>query len=102
LYFAFFIFSGEPLNERSQVIEMKTLPEKYADKIVGVLNCYDRILITGTLVGFCYPEGMTAHLYAQGIRIFDFTKFASPFRDQIRMNAETIAKEKQPRNRVYP
>ncbi len=57
------------------------------------MNCYDRIVITGTLPQFCYAEGMTSYLYAKGIRIFDYTKFAAPFREQIRIHAEAIAKE---------
>ena len=49
--------------------------------------------MTGTLPQFCYAQGMTGYLSSQGIRIFDYTKFAAPFRDQIRTNAEAIAKE---------
>jgi hypothetical protein len=69
----------------------KTLAEKYNNKIHGVLNCYDRIVITGTLPGLCYAQGMTSYLYSQHIRIFDYPQFASPLRDQIRKNAEAIA-----------
>ncbi len=72
-------------------MSIKTLTEKYKDKIHGVLNCYDRVVITGTLPGFCYAQGMSSYLYSQHIRIFDYPKFASPFRDQIRKNAEAIA-----------
>lgn len=35
---------------------------------------------------------MTRYLYEHGIRIFDYAKFAEPFRDQIRQNAEALAK----------
>jgi hypothetical protein len=30
------------------------LTERYRDRMVGVLSCYDRIVITGTLPGACY------------------------------------------------
>jgi hypothetical protein len=57
----------------------KLWPEKYRDQIYGVLECYDRIIITGTLPGFCYPEGMAAYLHANHIKIFDYAKqFAMP------------------------
>jgi hypothetical protein len=69
------------------------LTERYADKIKGEISCYDRILITGTLPGWCYDQGMTAFLNANHIRIFDYPEFASKLRDQIRENAELIAKE---------
>lgn len=65
--------------------------ERYADQLDGVLSCYDRILITGSLVPFCYAQGMTHYLYQQGIRIFEYAKFAEPMRERIRKNAETLA-----------
>ena len=52
------------------------LSERYATNLHGVLSCFDRMIITGTLPGACYAGGMTSFLYAQGIRIFDYAKFA--------------------------
>lgn len=72
---------------------MATLLERYADQIRGVLSCYDRVIIQGTLPGLCYGEGMTAYLYARNIRIFDYARFAEPLRDQIRANGETLAEK---------
>jgi hypothetical protein len=69
------------------------LSEKYDADLYGVLNCYDRIIISGSLHPLCYAKGMTGYLYANGIRIFDYTTFAKPLRDEIRANAEAIAKE---------
>jgi len=69
------------------------LTEKYSDQIVGVISCYDRIVIQGTLPQICYAGGMTAYLNANGIRIFDYPRFAEPLKDEIRENAERIAKE---------
>ena len=67
------------------------LSERYADQLDGVLSCYDRIVITGSLVPFCYAQGMTHYLYQQGIRIFDYANFAEPLRERIRENAERLA-----------
>lgn len=67
------------------------LPEKYADRLSGVLNCYDRIVLTGSLQPLCYAQGMTKYLYAHNIRIFDFAQFAEPLTAEIRRNAEAIA-----------
>ncbi len=47
------------------------LAERYDERIAGVLSCYDRIIISGTLPGICYAKGMTAFLRGNGIRIFD-------------------------------
>jgi len=68
------------------------LSERYAQELDGVLSCYDRIVITGSLMPLCYPQGMTRYLYQHQIRIFDYAKFAEPLRERIRENAEALAK----------
>lgn len=40
-----------------------------------------------------YSRGMTNYMYQNNIRIFDYPKFAEPFKETIRANAEQIAKE---------
>lgn len=72
---------------------MVSLLERYRNNIVGVLSCWDRVIVHGTLPGFGHSAGMTSYLKARGIRIFDYTKFAEPLRDQIRSNAEKVAEE---------
>lgn len=65
---------------------------RHSNEITGILSCFDRIIITGTLPQVCYSKGMTSYLYSKGIRIFDYPKFAEPFREEIRSNAEQLAK----------
>ena len=72
---------------------IELLTERHAAQIEGVLGCWDRVLIFGTLPKICYAEGMTSHLYANQIRIFDYPRFAEPFREQLRANAERLAGE---------
>jgi hypothetical protein len=72
---------------------MKLLTTTQSDKISGMLSCFDRLIITGTLPKICYQQGMTSYLYSQGVRIFDYPKFAEPYKEAIRSNAEGIAKE---------
>lgn len=70
---------------------MELIQKRYAAKISGVLSCYDRIVIKGTLPTLCYPEGMTSYLFAHDIRIFDYAKFAEPFREKLKKCAEELA-----------
>ena len=70
-------------------METQLLSEKYRDDLDGVLNCYDRVVVTGNVSSLCYAQGMTKYLY---IRIFDYAQFAKPLTDQIRANAEAIAR----------
>jgi len=69
------------------------LTERYRDRLLGVLSCYDRIVITGTLPTVCYAGGMTSFLYAHGIRIFDYAQFAQPLRERVRSAAQAACTE---------
>ncbi len=66
------------------------LAERCDERIAGVLFCYDRIVITGTVPGICHARGIT-FLYANCIRIFDYPQFAATLRDNVRENAAKIA-----------
>jgi hypothetical protein len=72
---------------------MTSLIERHSSKIVGLISCFDRIIISGTIPGICHNDGMAAHLRNLNIRIFDYPKFAEPLRDEIRQNAERVAQE---------
>jgi hypothetical protein len=72
---------------------MDLLTTRYEESLAGVLSCYDRIVVTGTLPGACFAEGMTSFLYSRGIRIFDYPQFALPLRERIRANAQALATE---------
>ena len=68
------------------------LTERYAPNLHGVLSCYDRIIVTGTLPGACYAGGMTSFLYSRGIRIFDSPRFAEPLRERIGERAQQVCR----------
>ena len=72
-------------------MSIELLTERHAAQIAGVLGCWDRMLIFGTLPGVCFAGGMTSFLFDRKIRIFDYPKFAEPFRNRIRENAEQMA-----------
>ena len=72
---------------------MKLITETYQKEIAFTYSCFDRLILTGSLPEISYGEGMTSYLYKKGIKIFDYPKFAEPFKDIIRMNAEKIADE---------
>lgn len=72
---------------------MILLTDRYAPQLRGVLSCFDRIVITGTLTDICYADAMAAHLRARGVRLFDYPRWAEPFREEIRAHAERLAKE---------
>jgi hypothetical protein len=71
----------------------QSLTERYDDGIAGILSCYDRVVITGTVPVICYAEGMTRFLYSRGIRIFDYPDFAMKLRDRVRDRAALLASQ---------
>lgn len=72
---------------------VELLTGRYQSQIAGVLSCYDRIIMQGTLPKWCYAQGMTDYFYEHPIRIFDYPKWAEPLRDAIGKNMERIAAE---------
>jgi hypothetical protein len=73
---------------------MANLIDRHRDQIVGVLSCYDRVVIRGTLPSVCHAQAMATALDARGIRLFDYPKvFAEPLRDAIKAHAARVAGE---------
>ena len=70
---------------------MELLTDRYKENIVGILSCFDRILIKGTLPEACYAEGMARHMTRKNIMLFGYTKYVEPFREKLRLNAEQLA-----------
>ena len=70
---------------------MQNFIEQHDSKIKGVISCPDRIIINGTMPKICYDQGMASFLRSKGFRIFDFTQWADPLRQEIRSNAEKVA-----------
>lgn len=63
------------------------LVARYKDEIEGVLGCFDRLVVTGTLTEVAHPEAMASVLRREGIRCFDIGQFAEPLRERVRDNA---------------
>ena len=72
---------------------MKEFLARHSKKIRGVLTCFDRVVITGTLPDICYAAKMEWRLRSRGFRIFDYTKYVEPFRRKLRENAARVARE---------
>jgi hypothetical protein len=72
---------------------MNPFIERHQDKIGGVLSCFDRVVITGTLPDICHAEAMGGYLGYHKIRLFDYPRWAEPLRKELRENAERLATE---------
>ena len=72
---------------------MSAFIDRHAAEIRGVLSCFDRVVIIGTLPELCHAGAMATYLGARDIRLFDYPRWAEPFRDAIRAHAERLAQE---------
>jgi hypothetical protein len=72
---------------------MNRLIERHREAIAGVLSCFDRVVITGTLPEICHGEALARYLGAHQVRLFDYRRWAEPFRDELRAHAERLAEE---------
>lgn len=68
------------------------LTDRYAEKTSGVLSCFDRVVIQGTLPKFCFAQDMADFFNYNHIRLCDYPRFAEPLRDELRDNAERVAR----------
>lgn len=72
---------------------MELLTERYAQQIVGVLSCFDRVQVCGTLQHVGYEQGMTSFLISKHVRLVDYPAWAARLRDELKHNAEQLAHE---------
>ena len=69
---------------------MNPFVERHQAEVSGVLSCFDRVVITGTLPEIGYAAAMTQLLASRGIRVFDYTQWAEPLREELRQNAAIL------------
>ena len=65
--------------------------KKYESKIEGIISCFDRVVIKGTLPSVSYTDAVTGLLYRNGILLKDFQTFMTPYRNQLHERAKQIA-----------
>jgi hypothetical protein len=74
------------------------LIERHCEKIVGVLSCFDRLVLQGTLPSVAYPEAVATELdrrtSASGhLRVRLRQPVRAAVRDAIRARTEQLADE---------
>jgi hypothetical protein len=66
---------------------------RHADAITGVLSCYDRVVLRGTLAGAGHAKGMTVFLKSEGTMIFKFAETMKPVTDALKADVQRLAIE---------
>jgi len=81
---------------------MQTFIQKFAEKITGTLECFDRVIFKGHLMKLSFAEGMETFLAQQGLRIKDFGRFVRIQSDQLVLHAKMTASKAQRPYRYLP
>ena len=87
---------GEEFHHHSRADKNRwreELEQRFPGAIAGVLSCYDRVLLQGTLPGVCFAGGMEKFLRTQGILLKDYTQWALPLAGQLKACAASLAAE---------
>jgi hypothetical protein len=72
---------------------MERFVKRYADRIVGSIAGFDRILFRGNLSAICHPEGMARFLSSQRVLYKDYSNFVQRLSRRIKERAEQMAQE---------
>ena len=70
---------------------MQAFIEKHSERIVGVLQGYDRMRFRGTLRSIAYGDGFEAFLAARGVRYAQFGAFVGEQSEVLKAHFEQIA-----------
>jgi len=70
---------------------MRRFLSRFLDKIIGVVDGFDRIVFRGWLGQLCYENGMEAFLASQDVLLKNFEPFAKALTEQLRLDAEATA-----------
>jgi hypothetical protein len=74
---------------------MLPLADRYADRLKGVLQCFDRVIVWGTLPVVSHPAGL-AHFFAErDLPLTEFASFVSRLRDELVAHIRHLAEEAQ-------
>lgn len=74
---------------------MERFLQRHTYQIVGVLSGFDRVLFRGTLRSLSYLSGMDKFLGSQGVLYKGFGAFAERLSEQVKAQAEAIARQHQ-------
>ena len=72
---------------------MKTFVQRFSDKILGVLSCFDRLRFRGSLRLLSSVAGVASWLNAAGILLKDFLPFADKLTQRLRRDTEQFAQD---------
>lgn len=71
---------------------MQSFLQQHADKIIGTLGCFDRLIFKGHLP-VSYAQGMENFLNRHGVLLKNFKEFAPAQADRLKEHAQAVARQ---------
>lgn len=69
------------------------LQQRFPGVISGVLSCYDRLLLQGTIPSVCFAGGMESYLRSHHVLLKDYPRWAAPLAEKIKGHATSLAEQ---------
>lgn len=66
---------------------------KYKNDIIGTISCFDRLLVSGSIIQLTYVKGLERYLRANHILLKDFKAHAISLAKQLKENAQSLAQK---------
>lgn len=70
---------------------MKSFIARHADRVIGVLSGFDRLVFRGTLRGLAYVGGFQTFLWRRGVLLKDFGEFVHRTSDRLKLASLNLA-----------
>ena len=70
---------------------MKQFIQRFGDRLLGVLNGFDRLRFRGTLLWLSSEGGLREFLWHNDVLFQDFDDFVQPLTDRVRRAGERLA-----------
>ena len=72
---------------------MELFDGRHDDRIEGVIECFDRVVIKGTFKKISYQKAIEIEMWKRGIRFFDYPNWAKERKDNICSHVQELADE---------
>ncbi len=73
-------------------MEVTLFGGRHDSKICGVISCFDRVMIKGTLPTACHTKALEGSLWLKNVLFKDYPNYALGLRDEIRTHIESLSK----------
>jgi len=76
-------------------MDLELFGGRHDSKIEGMIECFDRVMIKGTLPTCCHAGALENTLWSRNILFKDYTGYANDLRNEVRAHIEALAERER-------